>query len=540
MAACGGGGTVYVIEPDSCAKLFVETFDDATVTTAQIQPAADGYPKHCKLRGTTLAGRVGFELHVPLAGAWNGRLLMQGTGGYSGQIDPAIGGYRSLTGPGLMAEGYAVATTDTGHTGLQRFDTYFLQFLDGSWAKNDPVAEEDFAWRGMKAATSAAQLLLHRLRGPERFRTYYVGCSGGGRIGMKMAEKAPELFDGFAIGDPPLALSRDMIRTHWNLSTVSALPLSMTKLRLLGKTALERCDALDGAADGVVSDPESCHVNPFELVCTQGDGPDCLTQNEAVAAYRIYNGPTDSQGRQVVPGLPASGAEDCDGLCDDQESLGPRFREGWPWWFAGGPLSDLDAYDQPPIALQIERTFGNVVMTEFYRYLAFDPDTDNLRWQDLDPVSNPALLDRARALYDVNRFDFSDFRASGKRILMYSGWGDVLVGPSSITDFRQKVVQASGGEPATSEVFRLFMVPGMQHCEGGRSLDNFDVVGALVKWVETDAAPATLRASSRFTNVFPGRERDLCPYPQVSTYRGSGSFDDPASFECRPRPPLQR
>ena len=533
LAACGGGGTTYVLEQDPCMALRGGSYDDVKMDLAHIEPAADGYPAHCLVRGHTLAGRVAFELRSPMHDGWNGRLLMQGTGGFSGQLDPALGHYRTPLKPGLLADGYAVATTDAGHTGAQRFETYYLPILDGSWGLNNPVAEEDFAWRGSRATTLAAQQVLRALHQGAGFRTYYVGCSGAGRLGMKMAEKADDLFDGFVIGDPPLAFSLDMLRMHWNLGTALALPLPLPKLRLISQTVMARCDALDGVADGLVSDPERCSFNPFELRCTGADGPDCLTAGEAVAAFRYYGGPQDSAGHPLAPGLPPTGSEDCNSTCDVLPDGTLGFHEGWPWWFLGGPRSNLDDNASPPVMLTLDRTFGRVLLDQFLRYLAFEPDRPDLRWFEVDLTANPGQLNRAQALYNVSRVDFSAFRSNGKRILMYSGWADAFVSPLGVLDYRRRMAAASGGVAALNDFYRLFMVPGMQHCEGGRSLDDFDAVRALVNWVEQGQAPDTLMATNRWPAAFPGRARTLCAYPAVSTYEGSGSTDDAASFACR-------
>lgn len=533
VAGCGGGGTTIIFEPDACQRLRSQSLGDIVLEQAHHEDARDGYPRHCLAQGHTLDGRVAFEVRMPQPEDWNSRLLVQGGGGYAGQLDPALGVYRSGADTGLLAHGYAVVTTDTGHTGNQTAEVYYQRFLDGSWGLNAPQAETDFAWRGMRAATLAAQRIVAAYEDGRSYRTYYVGCSGGGRQGLKMAERAAELFDGFVIGDPTFAFTRDMTRMHWNRTTLQVLPLPYAKVRLIERAVIGRCDALDGAADGIVSNPLACSFNPFELQCSGADAPNCLTPDEAVAAFRIYSGAQDSAGHQITFGLPASGAEACSGLCDGSVDGNGHFREGWPWWFTGGVPSGLDTGDETKIPLTLDRTFGFVLMDQFLRYLAYTPDRPDATWYQFDPANQIAGLDAAQALYDVQRVDFSDFRASGKRVLMYSGWGDALVSPLGLIDYYDRVTRASGGAAATQSMFRLFMVPGMQHCEGGKALDYFDAVTPLVRWVEDGVAPDTLRASNRYETGFVGRERDLCAYPKVSVYRGRGSFDDPASFECR-------
>lgn len=537
LAACGGGSktTVTVLPTGTaadCRALASASLTGLLISEASVQEAASGYPVHCLTRGTTLDGRVRFELRNPLSTGWNGRLIVQGTGAFAGQLDPAFGLYRSSESPGLLAQGYAVLSNDTGHTGAQNFETYFLPLLDASWALNHPQAEQDFADRGTAAATQAGQTLLRELFRRSRLRTYYVGCSGAGGQGMRMAERAETLFDGFVIGDPTLAMARDMQRVQWNLRAVTAYPLSLPKLRVLSAGVMQHCDPKDGATDGIVSDPSRCDFDITTLACPAGtDRADCLTTNEQLAAALIYSGPRNSANEAVAPGLPLTGSEDCGGFCDGGIDGFKRFAEGWPWWFLGGPTSYLDD-PAAPAPLPTGRSFGAVVFDQYVRFLGSETDDASRRWFTHDAIGDPSLVARGAALYDIQRSDFSSFRTNGKRILMYSGWADALISPLELINFQLKVAAASGGFVETRDFFRLFLVPGMQHCEGGRALDDFDAVDALVRWVENNEVPNTLRARSRWNSAFPGRERDLCPYPEVSTYVGSGSVDDPASFRC--------
>ena len=82
--------------------------------------------------------------------------------------------------------------------------------------------------------------------------------------------------------------------------------------------------------------------------------------------------------------------------------------------------------------------------------------------------------------------------------------------------------------------YRLFMVPGMAHCGGGDGTSNFDMLGALERWVETKKAPEQI-AASRVRNGQTDRTRPLCPYPQVAVYSGMGSIDEAANFSCKER-----
>ena len=83
----------------------------------------------------------------------------------------------------------------------------------------------------------------------------------------------------------------------------------------------------------------------------------------------------------------------------------------------------------------------------------------------------------------------------------------------------------------TKEFYRLFMVPGMQHCSGGPGATVFDMVEPLERWVEKGVAPEKVIAS-RITNGQVERTRPLCPYPQEAKWTGTGSTDDAANFVC--------
>ena len=91
------------------------------------------------------------------------------------------------------------------------------------------------------------------------------------------------------------------------------------------------------------------------------------------------------------------------------------------------------------------------------------------------------------------------------------------------------MTKANGGPEQVRNFSRLYMVPGAGHCGGGPSLDTFDALSAVVRWVEQGAAPDSITATGR---AFPGRSRPLCAYPQVARYRGQGSIDDAANFRC--------
>jgi feruloyl esterase len=89
---------------------------------------------------------------------------------------------------------------------------------------------------------------------------------------------------------------------------------------------------------------------------------------------------------------------------------------------------------------------------------------------------------------------------------------------------------ANGGADKVSEWSRLYLVPGMGHCAGGPALDRFDMLSAVVDWVEKGVAPEFVVATGQ---AFPGRSRPLCAYPKHAQYQGQGNSEDAKNFSCR-------
>jgi feruloyl esterase len=111
-------------------------------------------------------------------------------------------------------------------------------------------------------------------------------------------------------------------------------------------------------------------------------------------------------------------------------------------------------------------------------------------------------------------------------------WSDPALAPESSINYYKSVLSAMGGAGKVSDSYRLFMVPGMAHCAGGEGTSTFDMLGALEQWVEQRKAPAQIPAL-RVSNGAVDRTRLLCPYPQVATYKGTGSTDEAANFACK-------
>jgi feruloyl esterase len=268
------------------------------------------------------------------------------------------------------------------------------------------------------------------------------------------------------------------------------------KLPVLHDAVVQACDARDGVKDGVLENPSGCKFDPMALECKSGDSPSCLTSSQVEAARKVYSGSINPRTKEIVyPGL-ALGSE-----------LG---------WSVG-----VGQVTPEPIALA----------TGIFKYVIFNDPSWDYRTFDFD--RDTARSDKVgTAGIDAIDPDLSEFFSRGGKLIQYHGWTDPGISPQNSINYYQNVVRAVRGSSKVDDSYRLFMVPGMDHCRGGEGADTFDVLSAIDQWVEQKKAPERMTAS-RVRSGKTDRTRPLCPYPQVAVYSGAGSTDDAGNFTCR-------
>jgi len=140
------------------------------------------------------------------------------------------------------------------------------------------------------------------------------------------------------------------------------------------------------------------------------------------------------------------------------------------------------------------------------------------------------------AIYNSDNPDLSKFKERGGKLLLWHGWADSIVIPQKTVDYYETVERESGGKAKTQEFFRLFMIPGVDHCGilsgPGINQMGFDPLNALDTWVEKGTPPESLLATKKGPKGETLWTRPLCPYPQVAKYKGSGDINDAANFQC--------
>jgi feruloyl esterase len=471
-----------------CGQLRALTGYDFSVITAVEVPSDGEWPGFCRVMGQ-IQPEVRFEVGLPAV--WNQRLYMTGNGGYAGESldSPNRGGRRDQ---GLKL-GFATAATNTGHdASVEPLGTF----------ATDSQKLLDYAFRSLHVTAVTAKKLAEAYYGAAPRRSYFNGCSTGGRQGLILAQRFPQDFDGIVVGMPVLDFTGTMLRYVATQRALAEAPLSPAKVKLLARHIYEHCDGKDGLKDGLIDDPRRCDFVPAKHlpVCGAGDAAECFTTGQVRALEVIY-GDVVAQGRRLFPGWPVG-----------PEIDGPNGRPGWDHWFVR----------------EQGQTISAAFAETFFRYLAFPKKDPNFTMAQFDWEKDPQRLDWIRGVLDATDPDLTAFRDNGGKIVMYFGWADPALNPRMGVEYFESVQRKMG---STEDFFKLYMMPGVFHCGGGVGPASFDPLNPLIQWVEDGRAPAGLRAS-HVVGEKVVRTRPLCPYPQVAKYKGAGSMEDADSFAC--------
>jgi hypothetical protein len=499
-----------------CAALLHAKLPNTTVNIAQEAPAGrftppygravEKVPAFCRVAGVirpSSDSRIRFEVWLPIEG-WNGKFLSVGNGGFAGSIN-----YNGMAGD--LRRGYATAGTDTGHE---------ADAEDASWAFHHPEKVIDFGYRALHATSLNAKSLMQTFYTRLPKYSYFDSCSDGGREGLMEAQRFPEDFDGILAGAPAnfwthmLAAGVDVVQGVFGRNPAAYIP--NIKIPALQAAALSACDAQDGVKDGIISDPLRCRFDPSVLLCKREDSRDCLTALQVASVKKLYAGGVTKQGKLIFPGF-FPGAED-----------GPS---GWSQWITGtGP----------------GKASASVYVENYFRYMVIDDPTWNPLTANVD-VAMQEADEKTASLLNATDPDLRHFQTRGGKLILYHGWNDPAISPLNTINYYKNVVATMGREK-TEKFVRLYMVPGMQHCFSGPGPNSFGQLGrstakgpeygvfsALEQWVEEGTAPDEIIAT-KYVDDDPARgvqmARPLCPYPQITKYKGGGDSNDSANFVC--------
>jgi feruloyl esterase len=494
------------------AALTALAVPDMTITSAAVVPPAAPNPEYCDVKGSIATsgegagpGSANFEIMLPVN--WNQKFIFNGVGGLAGVLNSSANPADQAT---FLARGYATAITDTGHL-----------VANPTWEYTAPGMPDmpkimDYFYRAVHDVTLASkQLVKNYYQANTIRRSYFDGCSNGGKMGLIEASRFPSDYDGIISGSPWL----DPVGTSlWSLKNIKALLeayIPPAKFQAVNAAILKQCDKADGVADGLIQNPAKCTFQPDALV------PETLTQKQADALKTIMSAVRDEQGKLIYPGASVGnlgqGNMTVRGATNYLETPPTDPTSAKPWGDATVPanwslsqniLMKLGYYDAGKDMNNLIESNGvvkadalNLVYTRLAADIPYDPSA------------------------------FGPYLAKGGKLLIYHGYDDLIISPYSSIWFYEDLAQENGGYEKVQLNARLFMVPGMQHCVTGAGPNTFDTLSALEQWVEKGIAPDAIPATHSTNNAV-DRTMPLCKFPEKAHYKGSGNLNSISSWSC--------
>lgn len=469
-------------EAASCANMRWQDFsltEDAPASIAESQIVSDTKTPYCQVDGV-VSGKTRFTARFPLSN-WNGKMVVVGTGGQAGTIMTDAQYVRMGGLSDLVGRGYAFIAHDAGHVGAK-------SGVDTLWGLNNRDAMIDYGFRGAHASALIGKEIVRRFYGRPAKNSYYHSCSNGGREGMILAQRYPWDFDGIIAAAPSMSYGNQVAGMSWlgqQMQDQSRNGLDTIALLALHKSVLAQCDKLDGLSDGILNDPRKCKVSFTQVRCKGAQTNDCLTDHQISIAQRVYEGARTEDGAQIASATVVPGAE----LSLIRTGAKYASVEGTLYWFLNRYAADM------------------------LRDLAFDP-APGPGWEP-DPSKlaeyrkRMGLMD---SLFSATNPDMRAYKNRGGKLLIYMGWNDVIGGVRTPMDYYENVERMMGAKKSTQDFFRLFMMPGMDHCTGGEGAYIFDYLGEMEKWVETGKSPEVLTGYHPKPDGKPEFYRSIKPY----------------------------
>ncbi len=511
----------------------------ATVTDAVLVPpggagiAAVG--EYCRVLGEIApidptAPKIRFQVNLPAA--WNGKAMMYGGGGYNGIIATGLGNVPAgpTDKPLPLGRGYATFGSDSGHQAGPTTSR------DGTFAANDE-ALRNFSGDALKKTRDAAMIVIQNRYAKTPERSYFAGGSTGGREALLAIGNWPRDFDGAIVLYP--AWNAAALNLHFGvMSRAMAQPgayMNRDKRKVLLDASLEGCDALDGAADGIIANVRACEASfdpakaalrgkPLRCAGGADTGNDCLSDAQIAGVLALE--------RPLALGYPlASGETGYPGFTTWGTDFGaphPSPLQPTVLTLALGTLAP--ASPMPAVKLPDSPPYGSTFYEQWVKYaVTRDAGYDALSLDPRAPGKWQQRIVELTALQDANRTDYSAFKARGGKILMAHGTHDALVSPRATRQLMGRLSR-SMGDAELAGMLRYYEIPAYGHAVSTTFNAAWDSLTTLENWVERGIAPPPQTVAD--TTGVPGRTRPLCEWPLWPKYRGSGEVNVAASFEC--------
>jgi feruloyl esterase len=473
-------------DTSSCEDLALLDLNNTTITSATHVPPAGNLPGYCEVEATVDPQT---DVIVRLPDVWLHRYLHLGGGGFDGRFPPDLNGPLAAARQSPLVNGYVVVASNGGH---READYPAASF------SADRGLTLGYATAAIYDADVVGKALVEAYYGTPATYRYFAGCSNGGKNASHAAGTFTDDYDGVISGAGVYGHSSDNLggtdmsgmTAKW-AQVAGTTPISAAKGMAVLQAQLAACDARDGLADGIISNPEACRFDPAELRCSGPSDDSCLTDEEIEAIETIRSDLVDASGRVI--GAPF-GLGDPSAAIFSATVLGGGFLS--MSFGTGDPIYDVSLFD-------LERDFPTV-MTVLDKVYAMTASLDGL----------------------------TRYLQQGKRLMLWQGWEDMVVMPYVSTRIYHALQETAG--PHADENVRLYMMPGVGHCLGGAGADTFNLLEAMAEWVENDVAPDDSIVASKIdpdtgATTF---TRPLCEYPRVPVYKGPDP-DDAGSFVCR-------
>jgi feruloyl esterase len=484
LAGCGGSddnssasttpvaATATAVKPlMSCDSLNGKQFADVSVTSAKTVAASATLPAYCEVLATENGTQ--HDIKVLLPDSWFERYYQEGGGGFDGSIPnltPAV-----VTGPNAGTAALKAGSIVLGNNGGHRDPT-------GAILLNNPLVVERYAHTAIIIARNFGDALAQAYYGKIPHYSYYEGCSNGGRGALNAASKYGANFDAVIAGAPTRNLPGQI--AQWTRAAALKLP-SATKLKAVAQAAIAKCDTLDQASDGIISNWQACNFDPTtDVPASVG-----LSADEANAVKALM---TDLK-------------------LSDSTTI-----------YSGYGFGDMSAWGPAYAGLGVGHMRNIVLNDTTWSASSFDVNAD---------YSKIFNIIQNQYHFDAETNGLAQFLQSGKKIVVWQGSDDALLSHKDTIRTWQEVTAAAG--TAASQNSKLYIAAGVNHCGGGPGADTFDLFTPTMNWVEKGVTPQAITArKTDSTGTNTSFTRPLCEYPTFPKYKGSGDVNDAANYSC--------
>lgn len=511
LGACGGGhsadGQTNAAQSfqQTCAGLKDQAVGGGTIVATSDVPASGVVPEICAAMGTIVSSptsTINFKVEMPIASAWNKKLLQEGGGAYDGVIADYFNSYEPSN---IRQLGYVVVADDSGHQNNN--------ITDLSFALNNESGFDNFAELAVPRTYAAAQAVVKLMYGAAPTYNYFYGVSTGGREALQQAQRSPQNYNGIVADVPVIdydqVIQKGLTVQQQIFSANGAGWMNANKIKLYENAELAACDALDGVTDGIISNVQACQFDPQTLRCPNGadSGDTCLSDAQLAAVHLLTTDSTLAvplaNNVTIAPRWGVGGESDSGGGWT-AEQFGPS---------TAAIASALGIFSDQWVKYAITGNPGNNLFT-------YDPTADTAKWQSVSAKVN------------ATNPDMSAFAANGGKLILYHSLSDQLVEPFGTIAYFNRIVQTMG-QSETDGFMRFYTAPGVTHGGTGPGAGVADRLGALVNWVEKGIAPPDqLTASKLAADGSVVLTRPMCRYPAWPKYNGGGDVNSAASFTC--------